>query len=181
MDKSIFIPFIALLLTGCNSNNSNTDSANANVAPIIEETADSMTEEVVAEDEEVSPWSKVTRWVITVTSVSTIEREISKAEADRLNATLTDDDDKWVNEVDGTYMLHGHGEAVLGKVVITDSKYVSQLNRMMEESRYSEYRDLATIKGTTATAKWDSGNRGGGISEEFPNNLSRYILDKVGF
>lgn len=122
-----------------------------------------------------SPFNSVKMWKITLTAVTTIFDPVSAEEAKRIEAE--GDEDYWVdyNEDERQWYVHGHAEVEVGSVTITDAKWVNRLNQLMQKSKYDEYRQEVTIRGKVAYATWYEGNRGGGIEEDFPKDLAKYI------
>lgn len=144
-----------------------------------EESADGPTGSIPAEAATAAdPFDSVNKWVVTVTSVTTLYEPISAAEAKRLERELADNDERWVeyDEVDQCYYLRGHSMVETGKKTITNAKHVSRLNALMGNPDFKEYRDEVTIRNNTAYARWYGGNRGGGIDEEFPSDLAKLFF-----
>ena len=136
----------------------------------VEENLEAATEETYS-----SPFDGVEMWKITLTAVTTIFNPVSAEEAKRIEAN--GDEDYWVDydEEERQWYVHEHAEVEVGNVTITDAKWVNRLNQLMQKSKYDEYKQDVTIRGKVAYAKWYEGNRGGGIEDDFPKDLAKYI------
>lgn len=119
-----------------------------------------------------SPFANVTKWVVTITGVSTIYKRITAAEAKRVNAKK--DGDLWAeyDRNEKCYILHGYEDVEVSKKTITNPKYVQRLNALMSNPDFSDYRNEVTIRGNVAYARWYGGNRGGGVGEDFPEDIA---------
>lgn len=151
-------------------------------APVADTTAAEPTQTAQASTPtNASPYDAVTKWVVDVTSVTTISFDITPEEAANIErgnygkyAKLFKEfsDDIFVNDIDGEYFIIYHDEVVNDTRTITDPRLVKKLNTMMQNARYSDYASSVHINGTTARARWYGGNRGGGIAEDFPKDVA---------
>lgn len=145
---------------------------------------DASTEVAAKSETPSSPFSKVTKWEIKLVSLTTHLVEITKEEADCIEAgkdskydKYFEDEEAFVNEVDGKYFITYHANVEIGKKTVTKPDIVAKLNKMMADKKYSDYRNNTTVKGNTAIAEWYDGNRGGGIEEDFPADIKNAIFD----
>ncbi len=166
-----------LLATACgkkaDENATSTDStAVSQNSTKAEEAAPANEAEVLAENE--SEWEVITKWEVSITAITSLMGVISEEEAKNAEEG---DDDRWVeyDEQEDQYVVHGQEEIVENTVTITNPKHVKMLNQMMEDPKYSDYVSDVKIAGTTAYAKWYGGNRGGGIEEDFPKEVKRFL------
>lgn len=181
MKKELLTLAILSMMVSCGQSPKEKDAADKDsiqTALMSEQTAkepDNVAETPAATDAPVSAYSNVTKWEIAITGVTFISETITKEETDRINNTEYDDYWAEYNEETHEWEAHGHAEVVMGTVSISDPKIVSQLNDMMQKPDYESYAAEVKISGAIASAQWYGGNRGGGIDEDFPSNISAYI------
>lgn len=139
----------------------------------------SKVEPVGVQDAYASPYDKVEMWQITFFSVTTIYKPISAAEAKRIEAS--GDDEYWVDydESQKQWYLHGNPLVEAGSATVTDPKWVRQLNLLMQNPEYTDYSEQVTIRGKIAYANWYDGNRGGGVAEDFPPDIEKYLSSMI--
>lgn len=195
MKTAHYLPLLAaaILCISCGSDNKSTGTTKNDVQDSIAPTAITQNETPTAtpatapanefeKPVSTSPYDNVTKWVVDVTAVTTISFDITPEEATNIErgdygkyAKLFHDyaDDIFVNDIDGEYFLIYHDEVVNGTKTITNPRIVKKLNTMMQSAQYSEYASSVRINSTTAHARWYGGNRGGGISDDFPSEVAR--------
>lgn len=167
-----------LLATACgkkaDENTTSTDStAVSQNSTKAEEAAPTSEAEVLPENE--SEWEVITKWEVSITAATSLMGVVSKEEAEQIEQN--GDGERWVeyDEEEDQYVVHGFDEIVQSSVTVTNPKHVKMLNQMMEDPKYSDYVSDVKISGTTAYAKWYGGNRGGGIEEDFPKEVQKFL------
>lgn len=144
------------------------------------ELADSCVEmavDSIPESHENAGFESVAKWVVELEAMSSFSGVCSEEEARKIEAGGSEDDSQWVeyDEEEDQWIVHGLGYVPQGTFEITNAKHVKTLNAMMMDEKYSDYRMDVSIKGNTAFAKWYNGNRGGGIEEDFPEDVVNFI------
>lgn len=125
-----------------------------------------------------SAFADVTVWDIELVSFTTFAVPCSEEEAHKIEAASTGDDEIWVNydETTGEWTKHGSEYVPTRHTTVTRADMVKKLNDLMDDPRYNEYRSEVKVKGNKASARWYDGNRGGGISEDFPDDVVDFIM-----
>lgn len=188
MAKNMYLLLLsatAFLMFSCNNvnksravNNEHIEAENfASPARVeVQKAEDRVVEEKeVKENTNNSSFDDVEIWKITLTAVTTIFEPVSAEEAKKIEAA--NEEDYWVDydEDEKQWFVHGHEMVEVGNVTVTNARWVKRLNQLMQKSEYNMYREDVTIRGKVAYAKWYEGNRGGGIEEDFPKDVAKYI------
>lgn len=121
-------------------------------------------------------FAKVTVWDIQLVSFTTLYGYCSEEEAREIEAR--GDDECWVgyDETTGMWTKHCFESIPTHHTIITNASMVKKLNDMMKDPKYSDYRNNVKVKGNKATARWYDGNRGGGIPDDFPADVYKFIM-----
>lgn len=173
----------ATLLIACGAKSGQkVDSIDSTEVTKQEVTAEEQTEtekELSPEEEALlymeSEWDAIQKWEISITAFTSMATPISEAEAKEIEKNP--DDEIWVefDEEEGQWIKHGEAMVVVDTITITEPDKVKRLNDMMIDPAYSEYDRGVTFNGVTAKAKWYGGNRGGGIEEDFPEDVKEWL------
>ena len=173
-----FVVFVSFALCACNGNKVSNDGSNDSI------NSDSVGNEIVTEGEVTadSEFGNIKEWEVVLTAISTVsdftatEEEVKKLQE---NADENADISVEFDEESGEYYVFMQTMSEEGHAIIDDPEYVKQLNDLMEQEDYSEYRKDVTIKGNKAFAKWYGGNRGGGVPDDFPEELVNYLVEHL--
>lgn len=173
----------SLLLMACSKKAEETTNGADSTEVVKEEVkakADVKNDTLSAEEMEAlngneSEWDAVTKWEVTITAVCSLSGVVDEATAKEIQADESDDRMVEYDEEEDQWVTNGTAEIPVNNVVVTNPKHVKMLNKMMGDPKYSEYCSSVKISGTTAYAEWYGGNRGGGIADDFPAEVNRFL------
>lgn len=120
---------------------------------------------------------QVTDTAVSVVAEETVQSEAPSADASSPYAAVT----RWEVTL---YSISVYGDDVTEveykPTIITDKAIVKRLNEMMSDrDKYDDYISEVKISGNTARARWYDGNRGGGICDDFPQDIVEALTKDI--